>query len=132
MKTLFVIACFCLSLLPATAMDRLAALSQIETGDNDRVVGRVGERSRWQVRPEILQAHRISLAQARNPAVVKPLVKSLLADRSRQFAALYRRPPTNFEFYVLWNAPAQVLADGHRISATVRERAERFSNLCTV
>ena len=130
MKLAIYICALCAA-MSATAMDRLAALSQIETGDNDRVVGRVGERSRWQVRPEILQAHRISLAAAKNPAVVKPLVKSLLADRSRQFAARYRRPPTNFEFYVLWNAPAQVL-ESYSISKVVRERAERFSNLCTV
>ena len=131
MKTLLIIACFCLS-LSAPAMDRLAALSQIETGDNDRVVGRVGELSRWQVRPEILRAHRITRAQAQNAAAVKPLVRSLLDERCRQFAALHRRPPTDFEYYVLWNAPAQVLADGHQISATVTERARRFSNLCTV
>lgn len=132
MKLPLYICAICAAAISASAMDRLAALSQIETGDNDRAIGRVGERSRWQVRPEILQAHRISLAQARNPAVVKPLVRSLLADRSRQFAARYRRPPTDFEFYVLWNAPAQVLEDGHRITAAVTERARRFSNLCTV
>ena len=91
----------------------------------------MGELSRWQVRPEILRAHRITRAQAQNAAAVKPLVRSLLDERCRQFAALHRRPPTDFEFYVLWNAPAQVL-ESYAISRVVRERAVRFSNLCTV
>ncbi len=47
-------------------MDRLAALSMLETGDNDRVVGRAGEISRT------------------------------VAERSRRFANLCGRPADSF------------------------------------
>ena len=38
----------------AGAMDRFTALSQIESGDNDFAVGRVGEISRYQIRRELM------------------------------------------------------------------------------
>lgn len=48
-KPLFLL--LCLSVMPAMSQDarRLAALSQIESGDNDRAVGKDGEVSRYQI-----------------------------------------------------------------------------------
>ena len=40
---------FCFLPMMAFGMDRLSALSQIESGDNDRAVGKAGEISRYQV-----------------------------------------------------------------------------------
>ena len=45
--------------------------------------------------------------------------------RCAAFERALHRPPTDFEFYILWNAPAQV----QRPSKAVSKRAERFSNL---
>lgn len=115
---------------PAVAGKALLALSQIESGDNDRAVGGVGELSRWQVRPEILRAHGITRAQARNPRVVGPLVARLWTARAGEFERAHGRRPTAVELYALWNAPAQALRG--RLTATVRERAQRFANLYEV
>jgi hypothetical protein len=102
------------------AMDRWTALAMLETGGNDRIVGRVGEISRYQIRPELwpggnpLDFH-VALANARR----------IMAARVAAFEQSHGRAPNDFEFYVLWNAPAQI-NHPHRV---VAERARRFMNL---
>jgi hypothetical protein len=54
-------------------------------------------------------------------AVAKKAMKKRCADFEKNF----HRAPTDFEFYVLWNAPAQI----ERPGAAVSERAKRFCNL---
>ena len=119
-----------LSLVPMAAcgMDRLSALSNIETGNNDRVVGKAGEISRYQV----LKAEWGSVTTSRNytdPVLAKQVTLKLLEQRVDRFKTRYNRNPTDFEFYALWNAPNQVLTG--RISRTVAERSRRFANLCS-
>ena len=108
------------SVASVSAMDRWAALSMIESGDNDRAVGPGGEISRYQIRPELWpggnpQDTQIALAAAQR----------ITSPRIEQFKRSHQRMPTDFEFYVLWNAPWQ--AD--HPSDTVTEHARRFSNL---
>jgi hypothetical protein len=45
--------------------------------------------------------------------------------RLTEFQKSHKRAATDFEFYVLWNAPWQV----DHPSAVVTERARRFANL---
>ena len=104
----------------APAMDRWVALSMIESGDNDRAVGPGGEISRYQIRPELWpggnpQYTQIALASAQR----------IMLPRIEEFGRSHQRMPTDFEFYVLWNAPWSV----DHPSAAVTERARRFSNL---
>jgi len=92
----------------------------IESGDNDRAVGHGGEVSRFQIRPELwpggnAQSVRDALTAARE--VMKPRLES--------FEKSHGRPATDFEFYVLWNAPWEV----DHPSKAVTERAIRFCNL---
>lgn len=108
-------------------MDRLAALSMIETGNNDRMVGGAGEISRYQ----ILKAEWRSVtnsARYTDPTIARAVTLQLIGRRVQNFRATYHRNPTNFEFYGLWNAPSQVLE--RRVSRTVAERCRRYSNLC--
>jgi hypothetical protein len=108
-------------------MDRIAALSMIETANNDRMVGRAGEISRFQ----ILKSEWRSVTNSTrytDVATAKAVTEQLLARRLEKFRATYSRNPTNFEFYALWNAPTQVL-DG-RVSRRVAERCRRYANLC--
>jgi hypothetical protein len=108
-------------------MDRLAALSMIETGNNDRMVGRAGEISRYQ----ILKSEWRSVTNSTrytDPATAKAVTEQLLARRLDKFRVTHSRNPTNFEFYALWNAPGQVL-DG-RVTKRVAERCRRYANLC--
>lgn len=127
MKTLLLIIFFPLA---SMGMDRLSALSMLETGNNDRMVGRAGEISRYQ----ILKAEWRSVTNSvrwTDPRVAKAVTQQLIERRVSQFRATHRRDPSDFEFYVLWNAPAQVLVRG-KVSPVVAERAHRYANLCSI
>ena len=50
MKILFILLILSTN---ALAMDRWTALAMLESGGNDRIVGQVGEISRYQIRPEL-------------------------------------------------------------------------------
>jgi hypothetical protein len=104
----------------ASGMNRWKALSMLESGDNDYAVGRRGEISRFQIRTEYWPGgnpHDASDALA--------VARQIMHPRVEQFEQTHGRLPTNFEFYVLWNAPAEV---DHPVSC-VAERARRFANL---
>src|SRR5712671_5046058 len=118
-----------LALIPmaSPAMDRLSALSSLETGNNDAMVGRAGEISRYQV----LKAEWSSVTSStsyRDPEIARLVTLKLLEQRVDRFKSRYNRTPTDFEFYALWNAPTQALTG--RISPVVAERSRRFANLC--
>lgn len=116
--------------LASMGMDRLSALSMLETADNDRMVGRAGEISRYQ----ILKSEWRSVTNSTrwtDPQVAKAVTLTLLERRVNQFRAKHGREPSDFEFYVLWNAPAHVLVRG-QVSKVVAERAQRYANLCSI
>ena len=102
------------------AMDRWAALAMLESGGDDHTVGPAGEISRYQIRPELWSSGdpedaRVALTNARR----------IMSTRLAAFQSAHGRAADDFEFYVLWNAPAQI---NHPRSA-VAERARRFANL---
>jgi hypothetical protein len=111
-------------------MDRLSALSMLETGNNDRMVGRAGEISRYQILKAEWRAVTNS-ARWTDPQVAKAVTLRIIDRRVAQFRAKHGREPSDFEFYVLWNAPAHVLHRG-KVSKVVAERAERYANLCSI
>ena len=125
MKTVTLLLVLCPML--SFGMDRLAALSMIETGNNDRMVGRAGEISRYQILKREWRSV-TSSTRYTDPETAKAVTLKLLDRRVQEFQTAYNRPPTNFEFYALWNAPAQVLEG--RVSRTVAERCRRYANLC--
>lgn len=126
MKTLLFIL---LVPMASMGMDRLSALSMLETGNNDRMVGRAGEISRYQILKSEWRTVTNSVHWA-NPQVAKQVTLQLIDQRVNQFRAKHSREPSDFEFYVLWNAPAQVLRG--KVSRVVAERARRFANLCSL
>lgn len=110
----------------ASAMERFAALSMIESGDDDFAHGQHTEVSRFQIRSEVWQqATNLPLSEATNAAVALAVAKAVAQQRCQAFEKTYGRSPTDFEFYVLWNSPAQINNPGR----VVRERAQRFVNL---
>ena len=111
--------------LPLHAMDRWSALSQIESGDNDRAVGSAGEVSRYQIKPELWRRYASANANWTNPTNALFVAKQAMQERCAAFERTMRRPPTDSEFYILWNAPAQIQRPGK----AVLRRAERFCNL---
>ena len=104
----------------AMAMDRWTALSMIESDNRDSAVGRVGEITRYQIRPELWPGG--NPRDARAALIVAQRIMSL---RTEAFAQKHGRLPDDFEFYVLWNAPGQI----NHPRRSVTERAERFVNL---
>jgi len=111
--------------LQVQAMDRWSALSQIESGDNDRAVGAAGEISRYQIKPEVWQRFAPAAANWEDQKQALAVAKIIMEQRYADFQRAADRAPTDFEFYVLWNAPARVGKPGPAIS----ERAQRFCNL---
>ena len=117
-----VLAVMCFS---SAGMDRWAALSQIESGDNDKAVGKKGEISRYQILPDVWTAFAAENANWENPKDALAVAKEAMKKRCAEFEQTFHRAPTDFEFYVLWNAPAQI----ERPGSVVAERAKRFCNL---
>lgn len=104
----------------APAMDRWTALAMLESGGDDRTVGRAGEISRYQIRRDLWPGGnpldtRVALANAR----------CIMSAREAAFEQSHGRAPDDFEFYILWNAPAQI----NHPRRAVAERAKRFVNL---
>jgi hypothetical protein len=116
------IAVACLRL---QGMDRWSALSQIESGDNDRAVGRAGEISRYQIKPKVWSHYAPDKADWEKPQDSLAVVKEAMQARCKSFQRSFHRPPSDFEFYVLWNAPAQI----RHPTKSVSSRAKRFCNL---
>lgn len=106
-------------------MERWAALAQIESGNNDHALGAAGEISRYQIKPRVWSRYAPATANWHNAEQSLPIAKAAMRDRCANFQHTFRRPPTDFEFYVLWNAPAQI----RKPSASVTKRAQRFCNL---
>jgi hypothetical protein len=87
----------------ALAMNRWTALAMLESGDNDRAIGRAGEVSRYQISP--------GLWPGGNPLdadIALSNKKHIMSSRTAAFEHSHGRAPDDFEFYVLWNAPAQI------------------------
>src|SRR5689334_14428917 len=120
MRTLALL--FVLCPMVSFGLDRLSALSMIESGDNDRMVGRAGEISRYQI---LKREWRTVTNSTRftDRKVAEAVTLKLIDKRVAAFQAIYKRLPTDFEFYGLWNAPSQVYRG--RVSPVVAERCRR-------
>lgn len=118
---------FLLTSMSVLGMDRMSALSMIESGDDDYAIGKAGEISRFQVMIPIWQSVTNS-ANYNDSETARVVVARIMHDRVHTFEQAFGRSPSNFEFYALWNAPAEALS-GH-ISSKVAERCRRFANLC--
>jgi hypothetical protein len=120
LKALIVIAAVCAVVSSAHAMDRWSALSMLESGNDDQAIGTRGEVSRYQIRPYLWPG-----GNPVNAHEALKVAKNIMNTRITRFEASHHRAPTDYEFYVLWNAPQMV----NHPSRAVAERAHRFSNL---
>ena len=113
-------------------LSRLEAIGMIESGNNDRAVGRAGEVSRYQIKPSVWQQYSRTPAY-RNVTVSAQVAEKYLASLEANFRARTGRAPGDFDLYVLWNAgPAYYQRIGFssgRVHRVIRERADRFVNL---
>jgi hypothetical protein len=104
----------------APAMDRWTALAMLESGGNDHAIGQAGEVSRYQINPKLWPGGNPFDSQ-----VALTNAERIMSPRMAAFEKSHGRAPDDFEFYVLWNAPAQI----DRPHPAVAERAGRFVNL---
>ena len=121
----------------APAMERLDALSQIESRNNDRAIGTQREVSRFQILPAYwVQAKAWKIAtddqSPTDPASAREVVSWIMQGRCRTFAARYHHAPTDFEYYILWHRPACYIGRPvpRRITSIEADRAHRFVALC--
>ncbi|HEY4952116.1 MAG TPA: hypothetical protein VII71_01870 [Verrucomicrobiae bacterium] len=102
------------------AMDRWSALSMLESGDNDKAIGPGGEISRFQIQRVLWPG-----GDPQDAQVALAAAQELMRSRLEEFEKSYKRPATDFEFYILWNAPRRI----QHPTTRVMERARRFANL---
>jgi hypothetical protein len=122
-----------LSVLSAQAgLSKLEAISMIETADRDGVVGKAGERSRYQIMPRVWSSY-TSSRDYKNPQVAQAVAGRHLAVLEDTFRKATGREPSDFDRYVLWNGGptyyAKIGFSAQRVHPVIRERAERYVNL---
>lgn len=112
---------------------RIAALSLIESGNDDAAVGGAGEVSRYQIKPWIWRKYSPSSSYA-DRRISTRVAEQHLADLVERFRRGARREPSDFDLYVLWNAGptyyARIGFTPSRVHPIIRERAVRYVNLC--
>jgi len=128
-RTTFALLC-CIGFLfgaSAWGMDRFAALSMLESGNDDKAIGPSGEISRYQILPATWQRYtKDKTLDPLNPTNSLAVVQTIMSERCAHFQEINHHPPTDFEFYLLWNCPARVAHP----SKLATDRAQRFANLC--
>lgn len=101
-----------------------SALSQVESGDNDRAIGPKGERTRYQILPAVWKRFGGG-ANPVEPVSALRVAELVMRPRVDSFIKTQGRPPSAQEWYLLWHCPARVMSP--RKSDT--QKAERFANL---
>ena len=120
LNLIVIVAATCALVSSARGMDRWDALSMIESGNDDQAIGSRGEISRYQIRPTLWPG-----GNPLNASVALQVARKIMDARILRFEQTHNRAPTDFEFYVLWNAPQEV----NHPRRVVAERAQRFANL---
>jgi hypothetical protein len=111
---------------------RRYALGQIETGGDDKEIGRSGEVSRYQIMPSVWR-HYSDSQSYRDPETSLQVAQQHWTALYKTFKEQARREPTDFDMYVLWNTHYGFYAkhgfNPERLGPAVRDRAERYVNL---
>ena len=114
------------------ALSDLDAISMIESGGNDRVVGASGEVSRYQIMPRVWRAYTTS-RDYQNVWVSSEIAREHLGALLSTFQQETGRVARDFDLYVLWNAGVpyyrRIGFRPDRVGMKIRSRAERFVNL---
>ena len=118
---------------PAVLDDRrLFALGMIETGGDDKEIGRSGEISRYQIMPSVWR-HYSDSQSYRDPGTSSQVAQQHWTALYKGFKDQAHREPTDYDMYVLWNTHYGYYAkrgfEPERLSSVVRDRAQRYVNL---
>lgn len=131
MKTTTTILLLLLATVAAPAMSFWNALSQIESGDNDKAIGSAGELGRYQVKPAFWTPQ--ERLQAQNQQIALTVAIRHMNALKASFKRLTGRDATDTDAIVLWKAGVAGYArkgfDTGRMSAAQQDRIERLRNL---
>jgi len=118
----------CSSLHSADVSPRvLDAISVVETGQRDWVVGKNGERSRWQISQSTWRAYSRQPWPPSSRGAARAVAVAILSHRIHSFAARFGRLPNAEEIYCLWHRPAWVAS--YRTRPLIAKRCHRFAML---
>lgn len=126
LRKIFCVICLVQLCLVSGAMERLDALSMIESGNDDSVVGKNGERSRFQIAPDLIAEFEIDANRLNNVSYARLQAMRIMLCRCAAFQREFHRSPNDVEFYLLWHRPSRVTNP----EPAEIERAGRFANLC--
>ena len=119
----------------SAGLNRLDALSMIESGNNDLAIGQAGEVSRFQIRPQVWRHYSHSRAYE-NADVAASVAQKHIGYLQTLFRERTGREATDLDLYILWNAGAGYYErhgfSVERVHREIRERAQRYVNLRTV
>ena len=130
-QIIMVLSAILLPVICACGMDRLDALSQIESHNNDRAIGRQQEVSRYQILPVFwLEANVVW--RPTDASTARIVVNWIMQARCSAFEERYHRTPDDFEYYILWHRPACLIGRPvlRHLTLVERDRGRRFANLC--
>ena len=123
------------ALMAHAQLSRLDAISMIETGSDDKMVGRAGEVSRYQIMPRVWKQYSNSEAYS-DPAVSSQVAQRHVDWLESFFRNRAGREMTEFDLYVMWNAGPGYYARKNfspaQVAPSVRDRAERYANLRSI
>ncbi len=115
------------------ASTKLDAISLIETGNRDWVIGSAGEVSRYQIKPIVWRQYSASRAYT-DVQLSTRVAAEHLSYLETVFRSKAGREPSDFDRYVMWNAGFNYYArkrfSPRAVQSIVRERATRYANLC--
>ena len=130
----FLVAVLLFAATGAGAMDRFEALGQIESGNCDTCIGRDGEVSRYQIRPEVwIKYSKLPLSAASNPFTARNVAAAIMRERMGAVPKGWTLEYSDRTFYLLWHRPATCALYHNKRKPTDKEldRAQRFANLCS-
>lgn len=111
----------------------LAALSQIESGGKDRKIGSKGERSQYQLMPEVWHDHAKGPFEKCKGKAATIVARKYVDELTSLITLSTDRKPSAAQFYCAWNMGFNGFRKrGFLVSSCpkrVQERAERFANL---
>jgi hypothetical protein len=114
---------------------RFRCLSMLESNDNDKARGRCGEISRYQIFPRLWAQEATTSEGSNKPGswedsrIALVVAKRIMDYRLKDFKRTHHGlSPSNFQWYILWNAPMEV----DHPSPIVQDRAHCFANLMSV
>lgn len=116
---------------------KLRAISQIESGDNDKAKGRHGELSRYQLKRSVWKQHFPNEKDQRHiPAEAKRCAKAHLCWLELRLCLVTKtNNPKPRDVYAAWNLGLEAYArrdyNFNKLPASIKQRADRFTNLYT-